>query len=168
MRSGQSGRIISTDDPGWTAIEGAASRSKRLTIAGEENELVNASSWLEASAIPGGWRFYAVSFAAMLALAGLDMAGAVLAKEWTLRQHPLWFLAGLLTFGVLFAVYAASLHLAELSVVTMGWIVFLQVGLLAIDSLRYGLSFSPDKWFAIAAILVLQAYLVLAPNGSAG
>lgn len=129
---------------------------------------MNAPTWLETIGIPGGWRFYALSFGAMLALAGLDMMGSVLAKEWTLRQHPGWFLAGLLTFGVLFAVYAASLHIAELSVVTMGWIVFLQLGLLAIDSLRYGVSFSTDKWFAIAAILVLQAYLILAPNGSAG
>lgn len=129
---------------------------------------MNATGWLETIGIPGGWRFYAVSFGAMLALAGLDMLGAVLAKEWTLRQHPGWFLAGLMTFGVLFAVYAASLHLTELSVVTMGWIVLLQAGLLAIDSVRYGVTFSPDKWFTVAAILILQAYLVLAPNGSAG
>jgi hypothetical protein len=128
---------------------------------------VNPPTWLEAIGIPGGWRLSAVSLAAMLMLAGLDMLGAVLAKEWTLRQQPVWFLAGLLTFGILFAVYAASLHIAELSIVTLGWVVFLQVGLLVIDSVRYGVSFPADKWFAIAAIIVLQAYLVLAPNGGA-
>ncbi len=120
---------------------------------------------LDAFGVPAGWRFYLVTFAAMLALAGLDMLGAVLAKEWVERQRAVWFLAGLLTFGVLFAVYAASLRVAELSVVTFGWIVFLQVGLLLIDSLRYGITFPRGKWLAIGLILVLQAYLVLAPNG---
>jgi hypothetical protein len=52
-----------------------------------------------------------------------------------------------------------------LSIVTMGWIVFLQVGLLVIDSMRYGVTFPPGKWLAIGVILMLQAYLVLAPNG---
>ena len=117
--------------------------------------------------LPAGWRFYLVTFAAMLALAGLDLLGAVLAKEWVERQNGAWFLAGLLTFGALFAVYAASLRLAELSVVTFGWIVFLQVGLLLFDRFRYGVAFPPAKWLAIALILALQAYLVLAPTGGA-
>jgi hypothetical protein len=94
------------------------------------------------------------------------MVGAVLAKEWTLRGQPVWFVAGLAAFGLLFAVYALSLHVAELSIVTMGWIVFLQVGLLVVDSVRYGVTFPPGKWAAIGVILALQAYLVLAPNGS--
>jgi hypothetical protein len=128
---------------------------------------MNAVGWLETIGMPAHLRFFAVSLGAMLLLAGLDMAGAVLAKEWTLRQHPGWFLAGLLTFGVLFAVYAASLHVAELSVVTLGWVVFLQVGLVVIDTVRYGVSFPPGKWLAIVAILLLQAFLVLGPNGEA-
>ena len=126
---------------------------------------MNAAGWFETVGIPAHLRFFAISLGAMLVLAGLDMAGAVFAKEWTLRQHPVWFLAGLVTFGVLFAVYAASLHVAELSVVTLGWVVFLQVGLLVIDTIRYGVSFPPQKWAAIVAILLLQAFLVLAPNG---
>lgn len=73
--------------------------------------------------------------------------------------------AGLLTFGVLFGVYAASLKVAELSTVTFGWVVFLQVGLLVLERVRYGVELPPGKWAAIAAILVLQAYLILAPNG---
>lgn len=100
----------------------------------------------------------------MLGLAGLDFLGAVFAKEWTERHHPALFLAGLAAFGVLFAVYAASLRVAELSVVTFGWIVFLQIGLVVLDRVRYGVIFPPGKWVAIVLILVLQAYLVLAPN----
>ena len=120
---------------------------------------------LRALGVPPSWHFYLVSFAAMLALAGLDLLGALMAKEWAERHHTAWFVAGLLTFGLLFAVYAASLRVAELSVVTLGWIVFLQVGLLLIDRFRYGVELPPAKWAAIAVILALQAYLVLSPNG---
>jgi hypothetical protein len=126
---------------------------------------MNAAGWLETLGAPGAWRFYLVSFGAMVVLAGLDIFGAVLAKEWVTRHHPAWFIAGLISFGVLFGVYAASLHVAELSIVTLGWIVFLQIGLLVIDSVRYGVTFPRGKWLAIVLIFVLQIYLVLAPNG---
>ena len=127
---------------------------------------MNATGWLESFGVSGAWRGYGVAFGAMLALAGLDMVGAVLAKEWTLRSQPMWFVAGLAAFALLFAGYALSLRVAELSIVTMGWIVFLQVGLLVLDTVRYGVTFPPGKWAAIGVILALQAYLVLAPNGS--
>ena len=115
-----------------------------------------------ASAIAGDAR--TAGIAAMVALAGLDITGALLAKEWALRQEGHWFAAGLVTFGVLFVVYARSLQVAELSVVTLGWVVLLQVGLLVIDRLRYGVEFPTGKWVAITTILVLQAYLILTPN----
>ena len=104
-------------------------------------------------------------FAAMVMLAGLDFFGAVLAKEWAERHNHWLFAAGLLIFGVLFAVYALSLQVAELSTVTFGWIVSLQVGLLLFERIRYAVALPQGKWLAIAVILLLQAYLVLAPNG---
>ena len=102
-----------------------------------------------------------------MALAGLDFIGAIFAKEWTERNHPWLFLAGLMSFFVLFIVYANILKTAELSIVTIGWVVFLQVGLLVIDHLRYGAQIPFEKWAAIAVIIALQIYLVLAPNGTA-
>jgi hypothetical protein len=123
-------------------------------------------SLLRTFGIPASWDFYLLSLGAMLALAALDFAGALLAKEWAERHHPAYFLAGLLSFGILFAVYAASLKVAELSVITFGWIVFLQVGLVLLDRVRYGVELPPGKWVAIAAILTLQAYLILAPNAA--
>lgn len=102
----------------------------------------------------------------MVVLAGLDLIGAVLDKEWIERRHAIWFVAGLATFGLLFAVYAASLRVAELSLVTFGWVVILQVGLLLLDRFRYGVALPPTKWLAIGAILLLQAFLILAPNGA--
>jgi len=125
-------------------------------------------SALRSVGIPASWHFYLVSVGAMLILAALDFAGAVLAKEWVERRHAALFLGGLACFGLLFAVYAASLQVAELSVVTFGWIVFLQVGLLLLDRWRYGVELPPAKWAAIGAILLLQAYLILAPNGDPG
>jgi hypothetical protein len=107
-----------------------------------------------------------ILFAAMIALAGLDFLGSVLAKEWTAGRSHWLFVAGLLTFAVLFGVYAISLEMAELSTVTFGWIIFLQVGLLLYERIRYGVELPTGKWVAIPVILGLQAYLVLAPNGA--
>ncbi len=127
---------------------------------------MNAISWFDGLQLPAAWRFYAASLGTMVLLAVLDIVGALFAKEWAERHHAMWFVAGLATFGLLFAVYAASLRVAELSVVTLGWIVFLQVGLLLVDRFRYGVDLPPAKWAAIAAILVLQGFLVLGPNGN--
>ena len=97
-----------------------------------------------------------------------DFIGSIFAKEWSERHHPALFLAGLATFGVLFAVYAASLKVAELSVVTFGWIVFLQVGIVLLDTLHYGVRLPPGKWVAVGGLIALQAYLIIAPNAEAG
>ena len=99
---------------------------------------------------------------AIVLLAALDFLGAVLAKEWTTERNHWLFAGGLVAFGALFAVYAVSLKLAELSTVTFGWIVTLQVGLLMLERVRYEVVLPTGKW---AAILALQAYLILAPNG---
>jgi len=114
---------------------------------------------------PDSWNFYLLSLGAMLTLASLDFVGSIFAKEWTERQQPWLFLAGLTTFAILFFVYAFSLKVAELSVVALGWFIFLQVGLLLLDRFRYGVEFPTGKWAAIVVILALQAYLILAPNG---
>lgn len=103
--------------------------------------------------------------AIMLALAGLDLVGAIVAKEWTLGRSSWFFVAGAASFVVLFGVYAVGLRYAELSTVTFGWIVGLQVAVLIVERVRYEVDLPPGKWIAIAAILVLQGYLVLAPNG---
>lgn len=113
--------------------------------------------------LPESWRFYAATLGAMIGLAGLDFVGALFAKEWAERGRLPMFLLGWLSFSVLFFVYARILKVAELSTVTIGWIVFLQVGLLALDALHYGVAMPRGKILAIAGILVLQMYLILAP-----
>ncbi|MFN8662171.1 MAG: hypothetical protein U0075_09790 [Thermomicrobiales bacterium] len=110
------------------------------------------------------WQFILTSLSAMIILALFDFVGAVFAKEWADTRQPWWFVAGLATFMGLFCFYAYSLKTAELSIVTIGWVVFLQVGLLLYERFRYGTELPPMKWAAIALILALQAYLVLVPN----
>jgi hypothetical protein len=73
---------------------------------------------------------------------------------------------GALSFLVLFWVYASSLQYAELAVVTMGWIVLLQVGILVVDHIHFDSALPAGKLAAIIIILAAQGYLLLAPSGS--
>jgi hypothetical protein len=97
----------------------------------------------------------------MVLLAGLDLAGTVLAKEWTVHR-AFWQLgAGALAFVGLFAVLVAGLRYAELSILTLGWIVMLQAAVLLVDRSRYGTEISLRGWVAIALIVALQGVLVM-------
>jgi hypothetical protein len=112
---------------------------------------------------PQAWPLPLVAGTAMLVLAVLDFAGALAAKEWADGGSPRWLVAGIGCFLALFYVYASSLQYADLAMVTMGWIVLLQVSILVLDHVRYDVSLPPARWVAIGLILVLQGYLVLAP-----
>ena len=116
--------------------------------------------------ITPAWQFVLASLGTML------VGGALFCRRG-LRQgigadlrHPGWFALGSATFGILFVFYASSLKSAELLIVTIGWVVFLQVGLVLYERFRYGATLSPAKWAVIVLILALQAYLVLVPNDS--
>lgn len=114
--------------------------------------------------LPSSWPLPVVATLAMAALAGLDLLGAIAAKEWAERQNVAAIALGLLAFVLLFWVYASSLQYAELAVVTMGWIVLLQVGIVIVDHVHFGNVLPADKMGAIVIILVAQGYLVLAPS----
>ncbi len=114
--------------------------------------------------LPSSWPLPVLATLCMVALAGLDLVGAFAAKEWAEKQNTTALGVGALAFLVLFWVYASSLQYAELAVVTMGWIVLLQVGILVIDRLYFGTSLPTGKLVAVFVILVAQGYLVLAPS----
>lgn len=114
--------------------------------------------------LPESWPHPLAAALAMLVLAALDLAGAFAAKEASAHRSPLYAGIGVLCFLLLFWVYASSLQYAELAPVTFGWIVFLQVGVLVLDRWRYGARLPIGAWVAVVAILVAQAYLVLAPG----
>ncbi|MEO7447556.1 MAG: hypothetical protein ABI336_04720 [Humibacillus sp.] len=113
---------------------------------------------------PETWPVPVVATLAMVLLAGLDLLGALLAKEWADNGGVRALVLGAGTFVVLFWVYASSLRYAELALVTMGWVVILQVGLVLIDRWRYGVALPTGKWVAIGVVLLAQGYLVLAPG----
>lgn len=110
----------------------------------------------------------AVVFAAMIVLAALDFAGALFAKNYADRHRPVALVLGIVVFIALFLIYARSLEIAQLSIVTMGWIVLLQVGLLIVDWRSHGLRLDHRQWAAVAAIIALQCYLVFSADSAAG
>ena len=114
---------------------------------------------------PDSWPTWLVGASAMIALAALDITGALAAKQWVATSNVGPLLLGSVTFLLLFWVYASALQYAELALVTMGWIVVLQVGLLLIDRFYYGVQLAPGKWLAAVVILVAQGYLLLGPSG---
>jgi hypothetical protein len=105
--------------------------------------------------------FVALVTGAIIALAGLDLLGTFFAAEWVARRSMLSLLAGLATFLALFLVYAASLRVADLVVVTFGWIVILQVGVVLLAVLRYGTHYSLDVWGVLVVLLGAQTYLIV-------
>jgi hypothetical protein len=115
---------------------------------------------------PEAWPVPVVATIAMVCLAGLDLVGALFAKEWAENGGIRALVLGAGAFVVLFWVYASSLRYAELALVTMGWVVMLQVGLVLIDRWRYGVELPAGKWLAIGVVLVAQAYLVLGPSAT--
>jgi hypothetical protein len=116
---------------------------------------------------PEGWPQPVVAVVAMVLLAVLDLAGAMAAKEAVERRSVVLALAGAGIFVLVFWVYLSSLEVAELSAVTFGWIVILQVGVVLLDRFRYGVMPAPGAWLAIAILLAAQAYLILG-TGPAG
>ena len=115
--------------------------------------------------LPASWPLPVVATLCMVALAALDLVGAFAAREWAQKQNTTALAIGALSFLVLFWVYASSLQYAELAVVTMGWIVLLQVGILVIDRVAFDGSLPADKLAAVVIILAAQGYLLLAPSG---
>jgi hypothetical protein len=103
----------------------------------------------------------------MVLLAALDFAGTMLAKEWTIHRQTWQLVLGATAFLVLFAVLVIGLRYAEMSIVTLGWIVVLQAAVIVVDRSRYGTTITPGGWVAIVAIVVLQGYLVLGATETA-
>ena len=116
--------------------------------------------------LPDSWPLPVVATLAMAVLAGLDLAGAYAAKAWAEKGSGPALGLGVAAFVALFYVYASALAYAELAVVTMGWIVLLQVGILVADRLFFGATLPAGKLVAVAVILLAQGYLLLGPTGS--
>jgi hypothetical protein len=113
---------------------------------------------------PDGWPQPVVAVVAMVLLAVLDLGGTFAAKEAVERRSLGFALVGAGLFLAVFYVFISSLEVSELSTVTFGWVVILQVGVVLLDRFRYGVIPSPGTWLAIVILLAAQAYLILAPT----
>jgi hypothetical protein len=101
-------------------------------------------------------------------LAGIDIAGALAAKTWADAPGIWVFVAGSGIYILLFWVYALSLRHGELTTVTVGWVVVITVGTMALDQFRYGAHFPVSKWVAAVGVVLLLSYLVIdSGDGSA-
>jgi hypothetical protein len=100
------------------------------------------------------------SVIAMVALAAVDLAGSLVAKEAVVRRSPHLALLGAALFVVLFWMFASTLQYAELASVTFGWIVVLQVGVLLMDHFRYGTRLPAGAWLAAVVMIAAQGYLL--------
>jgi hypothetical protein len=115
---------------------------------------------------PTGAPSIVVAVAAMLALAGLDFAGALLARRWAHGGSVVWFAGGALCFVVLFWVYGSSLRYADLVSVTFGWVAALQVGLLVVGRVGAAKPLPLQSWLAAGAIIVLEGVLIASSNST--
>jgi hypothetical protein len=102
----------------------------------------------------------AAATGAMIVLAGLDFAGALLARRWAHGGSVAWFVAGALCFVLLFWVYGSSLRYADLVVVTFGWVAALQVGLLVVGRVGAAKPMPLHNWIAAGAIIALEGVLI--------
>lgn len=115
---------------------------------------------------PEAWPHWFAALVAMILLAGLDLGGAYAAKEAVERRSIGHAALGVALFVVLFWVFASSLQYADLTPVTVGWIVVLQVGVILLDRYRYGVDMPRGHWVAIAIIIAAQAYLLVGLPGA--
>ena len=111
-----------------------------------------------------GWPPVVTMITAMALLAALDLGGAYAAKEAVERRSWGFAVVGAAMFLLLFLVYVAALEVAELVVVTLGWIVLLQLGVVAMDRMLYH-STLPRGWpIAVAVIIAALGYLMVGPK----
>ncbi len=100
----------------------------------------------------------------MAVLAALDLAGALAARRYAEHRSAVFLALGCATFAFLFVVYAHGLRYAELSTITFGWVALLQLGVIGIEHRAAGATPAVDRLWVMAAILVLEGYLILGPR----
>lgn len=113
---------------------------------------------------PENWPRPVVALVFMLLLGLLDLVGSWAAKEAVDRRSLGWAAVGAVFFLAVFWVYLSSLTVAGLAVVTLGWIVVVQVGVVLLDRYRYGESLPRGAWVVVALLLIAQAYLIMGPK----
>jgi hypothetical protein len=120
--------------------------------------------WLR---LPDSWPAPAVATTALVLLTVLDLAGTVAAKEAIERRSAPIAVAGALIWVLMFWVFASTLRVTGLVVVTVGWCVLVQVSVLLMDRFHYGVTMSPGKYVAVVLAVAAQVYLLAGPSEQA-
>lgn len=94
-------------------------------------------------------------------LAAVDVVESVRAKEWSERRSVWLLIAGVAAAIVMFGLFSVAVRYTDMSTVTLGWIVVLQIGLMVTERVRYGIDHGLDRWAAVAAMVALQGYLLV-------
>ncbi|MEZ5298782.1 MAG: hypothetical protein R2697_21620 [Ilumatobacteraceae bacterium] len=98
-----------------------------------------------------------------LVLAAVDVIEAVMAKEWSERRSVWLLVGGVAAATALFALFSVAMRYSDMSTVTLGWIVVMQVGLMVTERVRYGVDHGLDRWAAVAGMIALQACPAVPP-----
>lgn len=99
------------------------------------------------------------------ALSVLDLAGAIALKEASRRQSPMWMFGGVLCFIMLAGLLYLALAIAELTVVSIAWIVLYQVGAVTVDMVVYRVVPTPVQAGALVIAVAALVVAALAPAG---
>jgi len=118
--------------------------------------------WLR---LPESWPTPVTTVVFLVLLTTLDLLGSAAAKEAVERRSALIAAIGAALFVAMFFVFASALQISGLVVVTVGWCVLVQVGVLLMDRLHYGVHLTPGKYLAVIVAVAAQAYLVAGPSG---
>jgi hypothetical protein len=106
-----------------------ARRPHRRRLAGAFGIVLIAA----AGAVVGRLPTAAIVPVMVVLLAGIDLVSGVVAKSWA-DTHSGWLmLAGCAMYLVMFWIYGVSLRFGELSTITVGWVVLVTVGNMALD-----------------------------------
>jgi hypothetical protein len=97
----------------------------------------------------------------VVVLAGIDLASGVVAKSWAASDSAWLMAGGFAMYLVMFWLYGVTLRFGELSTITIGWVVLVTVGNIALDKFRYQVAFPASKWIAALATVALLVYLLV-------
>lgn len=103
---------------------------------------------------------------AMLLLATLDATAALFLKEAVQHRNPLFAVYGIVLMVAVAGVLMWTLELAELTIVSLGWIILFQVAVMVIDRYRYDVVPGRVQLIAIIVAVIALAVAALAPNAA--
>lgn len=102
--------------------------------------------------------------AALLVLSGLDLGGTIALKEAAVRKSPGLALLGVALFVALAVAVFLTLHLAALTIVSLGWVVAVQVAVMVVDARAYDVVPGRVQGVAIAVAMLALVVAALAPS----